>query len=106
LRAIRPESNVTRESRRLRSIVRPSIVHPSIDLLRSLHRARLFTVPVQNLDIRWGREFICDEVRIRHKVVNEHRGGFCYELEWRFRRPTAEARSFSTPVIVPASTPY
>jgi N-hydroxyarylamine O-acetyltransferase len=62
----------------------PSIDHPSIDLLRSIHRAHLFTVPFENLDIRLGREIVCDESRILHKIVNEHRGGFCYELNGAF----------------------
>ncbi len=53
---------------------------PSIDLLRSLHRAHLFTVPFENLDIGLRREIICDESRILHKIVNQRRGGFCYEL--------------------------
>ena len=57
---------------------------PDIDLLRSLHRAHLFTVPFENLDIHWGREIVCDESRILQKIVNEKRGGFCYELNGAF----------------------
>ena len=55
-----------------------------IDLLRSLHRAHLFTVPFENLDIHLGREIICDESRILSKIVNAKRGGFCYELNGAF----------------------
>ena len=55
-----------------------------IDLLRSLHRAHLFTVPFENLDIHLRREIVCDESRILHKIVNEKRGGFCYELNGAF----------------------
>jgi N-hydroxyarylamine O-acetyltransferase len=55
-----------------------------IDLLRSLHRAHLFTVPFENLDIHLGREIVCDESRILQKIVNEKRGGFCYELNGGF----------------------
>jgi len=62
----------------------PSIDVPSIDLLRSLHRAHLFTVPFENLDIGLGRAIVCDETRILHKIVGEHRGGFCYELNGAF----------------------
>jgi N-hydroxyarylamine O-acetyltransferase len=62
----------------------PTVDPPSIDLLRSLHRAHLFTVPFENLDIGQGREITCDETRILHKIVNEHRGGFCYELNGAF----------------------
>ena len=56
----------------------------SVDLLRSLHRAHLFTVPFENLDIHLGREIVCDESRILRKIVNEKRGGFCYELNGAF----------------------
>jgi len=62
----------------------PDADRPSIDLLRPLHRAHLFTVPFENLDISLGRKIICDEARILHKIVNEHRGGFCYELNGAF----------------------
>jgi N-hydroxyarylamine O-acetyltransferase len=62
----------------------PGMDRPSPDLLRSLHRAHLFTVPFENLDIHLGRKIVCDEDRILHKIVNEHRGGFCYELNGAF----------------------
>jgi len=65
-------------------IDRPEIDRPSIDLLRALHRAHLFTVPFENLDIGLKREIICNEARIVHKIVNERRGGFCYELNGAF----------------------
>jgi N-hydroxyarylamine O-acetyltransferase len=57
---------------------------PSADVLRSLHRAHMFTVPFENLDIGLGREIVCDEERFLHKVVDERRGGFCYELNGAF----------------------
>jgi N-hydroxyarylamine O-acetyltransferase len=62
----------------------PGVDYPSVDLLRTLHRAHLFAVPFENLDIGMGREIVCDESRILHKIVNEHRGGFCYELNGAF----------------------
>jgi N-hydroxyarylamine O-acetyltransferase len=62
----------------------PRIDGPSADLLRSLHRAHLFTVPFENLDISLGRKIICDETCILNKIVTEHRGGFCYELNGAF----------------------
>jgi N-hydroxyarylamine O-acetyltransferase len=57
---------------------------PSGDLLRSLHRAHMLTVPFENLDIHLGRKIVCEEVRFIHKIVNERRGGFCYELNGAF----------------------
>lgn len=69
---------------RYRESMIPGVDGPGIDLLRSLHRAHLFTVPFENLDIPLGRKIVCDEARILHKIVNEHRGGFCYELNGAF----------------------
>jgi len=68
----------------LRRIDYQGSLTPDIDLLRSLHRAHLFTVPFENLDIHLGREIVCEESRILHKIVNEKRGGFCYELNGAF----------------------
>ena len=59
-------------------------LEPSYGALRSLHRAHMFSVPFENLDIGLGREIVCDEARFIHKIVNERRGGFCYELNGAF----------------------
>jgi len=68
----------------LSGLDRPNLDRPSIELLRALHRAHMFTVPFENLDIGLGRKIICDQGRILYKIVNEHRGGFCYELNGAF----------------------
>ncbi len=68
----------------LRRIKYVGNVPPTEPTLRALHCAHLFTVPFENLDIGLGREIVCDETRILHKIVNEHRGGFCYELNGAF----------------------
>ena len=57
---------------------------PNAETLRSLHRAHMFTVPFENLDIGLGRKIICDESRFLHKIVDERRGGFCYEMNGAF----------------------
>jgi N-hydroxyarylamine O-acetyltransferase len=57
---------------------------PSPETLRRLHLAHLFTVPFENLDISLGRSITCDESRFLHKIVELHRGGFCYELNGAF----------------------
>jgi N-hydroxyarylamine O-acetyltransferase len=41
-------------------------------------------VPFENLDIHLGRKIVCDEDDFLHKIVNERRGGFCYELNGAF----------------------
>jgi N-hydroxyarylamine O-acetyltransferase len=57
---------------------------PSAETLRFLHRAHMFSVPFENLDIALGRRIVCDEARFLHKIVNERRGGFCYEMNGAF----------------------
>ena len=57
---------------------------PTPETLRAIHRAHLFTVPFENLDIHLGRKIICDEARFLHKIIHERRGGFCYELNGAF----------------------
>ena len=54
------------------------------ETLRSLHRRHLETVPFENLDISRSRPIVLDETRILHKIVEERRGGFCYELNSAF----------------------
>jgi N-hydroxyarylamine O-acetyltransferase len=57
---------------------------PSPETLRALHRAHLLAVPFENLDIHLGRVIVCDEARFLHKIIDERRGGFCYELNGAF----------------------
>jgi len=57
---------------------------PTIDTLRSIHRAHLQTVPFENLDISLGRTIVVDEDATVRKIVEQHRGGFCYELNGAF----------------------
>ena len=59
-------------------------VRPDAKTLRDLHRAHLYSVPFENLDISLGRQIRCEEARFLHKVVNLRRGGFCYELNGAF----------------------
>ena len=61
-----------------------SSTQPTSDTLRDLHIAHMRAVPFENLDISLGREIICDEQRFLHKIVDLHRGGFCYELNGAF----------------------
>lgn len=53
---------------------------PTAETLRVLHRRHMLTVAFENLDIGLGREIVLDSDRFLKKIVNHHRGGFCYEL--------------------------
>jgi N-hydroxyarylamine O-acetyltransferase len=67
------------------------------ETLRILHRRHLETVPFENLDISRSRPILLDEDRILSKVVEAHRGGFCYELNSAF---AALLRALGFPVTL------
>ncbi len=52
--------------------------------LRLLERYHLLHVPFENLDIHWKRPIVVDTEKFYEKIVNEKRGGFCYELNGLF----------------------
>jgi len=57
---------------------------PTAETLRAMHHAHLLTVPFENLDIALGRTIVVDEAAIVRKIVEQRRGGFCYELNGAF----------------------
>jgi N-hydroxyarylamine O-acetyltransferase len=71
-------------SRYLHRIAYTGPREPTVETLRLVHRAHLFAVPFENLDIILGREIVCDEGSFLHKIVERRRGGFCYELNGAF----------------------
>jgi N-hydroxyarylamine O-acetyltransferase len=56
----------------------------SVETLRGLHIQHLFAVPFENLDNHIGRQIILDEEKVIRKIVEERRGGICYELNGAF----------------------
>ncbi|MEP6560174.1 MAG: arylamine N-acetyltransferase [Nakamurella sp.] len=57
---------------------------PDLPTLAALQRAHLLAVPFENLDIHLGRWIELDIDAIIRKIVNDRRGGFCYELNGGF----------------------
>jgi len=57
---------------------------PTAATLRAIHHGHLLTVPFENLDIALGRKIVVDEDAFVRKVVEQRRGGFCYELNGAF----------------------
>ncbi len=55
-----------------------------MELLTFLHERHLLEIPFENLDIHRGVEIVLDEGSILGKIVADHRGGFCYELNSAF----------------------
>ena len=68
----------------LRRIRYTGAVSPTEETLRRIHRAHLQAVPFENLDIFLGRKISIDEDAFVRKVVEDRRGGFCYELNGAF----------------------
>ena len=68
----------------LRRIEYSGSLEPSAESLRSIHRAHLFTVPFENLDIGLKRTIACDADAAVRKIVERRRGGFCYEMNGAF----------------------
>ena len=67
------------------------------DTLRAIHHAHLLTVPFENLDIALRRKIVIDEDAFVRKVVEQRRGGFCYELNGAF---AALLRALGFPVTL------
>jgi len=57
---------------------------PNLSFLSELQKHHLLTVPFENLDIHQGEKIVLDENRIYEKIVDNGRGGFCYELNSLF----------------------
>jgi N-hydroxyarylamine O-acetyltransferase len=57
---------------------------PDIAGLKMLQRQHLLNVPFENLDIHWKRPIRVDVSAFYRKVVEQNRGGFCYELNGLF----------------------
>jgi N-hydroxyarylamine O-acetyltransferase len=59
-------------------------IEPTAATLQELHKAHLLAAPFENLDIHLGREIVLDEHKNYSKIVEQRRGGFCYELNGAF----------------------
>ncbi len=62
----------------------PDDLEVNDETLRILQRKHLLSVPFENLDIHWKRPIVLDVEKFYAKVVEEKRGGFCYELNGLF----------------------
>jgi N-hydroxyarylamine O-acetyltransferase len=54
------------------------------DALRLLQLRHLLTVPFENLSVHLGEAIVLDDGALVAKIVDRHRGGFCYELNGAF----------------------
>lgn len=52
---------------------------PNLELLRAIHTRHLLSVPFENLTVHSGGRVQLDLPLLYDKIVNQRRGGFCYE---------------------------
>ncbi len=64
--------------------IEPEDLEVNEETLRILQRKHLLSVPFENLDIHWKRPIVLNVDKFYAKVVEEKRGGFCYELNGLF----------------------
>ena len=62
----------------------PEDLTPNSALLRQLHLAHCTTVPYENLDMIRGIPTSLEADALFHKIVEEGRGGLCFELNGSF----------------------
>jgi len=55
-------------------------IKPNLETLGLIQKSHLLHVPFENLDIHYHTPIELDTDRIYKKIVERHRGGFCYEL--------------------------
>src|SRR5687767_6652442 len=59
-------------------------IEPTVENLKLLQRKHLLRIPFENLDIHWKRPILLDTGKFYQKIVEDQRGGFCYELNGLF----------------------
>lgn len=57
---------------------------PDFDTLKKLHLHHMLNVPFENLDIHIKRKIILKPELLYKKIVENNRGGFCYEMNGLF----------------------
>lgn len=59
-------------------------VRPDLQTLKGLHRAHLMAIPYEALDVQLGKSLTTDPRAAYAKIVEEGRGGWCYEMNGLF----------------------
>ena len=57
-------------------------VAPTLDVLRAIQLRHVCSIPFENLDVLLGRGVALDLDSVQAKLVNNRRGGYCFEQNW------------------------
>ncbi len=60
------------------------VIRCDLETLQTLQLNHLLHVPFENLDIHWNVPILLDTDRFYEKIVENRRGGYCYELNGLF----------------------
>lgn len=75
--------HLTNYLKRIGFVEPPSVTE---ETLYALHKAHVLHVPFENLDVINKVPITLDQDRFCHKIVDQGRGGICYELNGAFRQ--------------------
>lgn len=59
-------------------------LEPNLQNLSALQKTHMQTVPFENLSIHYKQPILLNEQALYNKIVNQYRGGFCYEVNGLF----------------------
>ncbi|XP_078063148.1 arylamine N-acetyltransferase 2-like [Mustelus asterias] len=59
-------------------------IEPTLENLTAIHKRHVLSVPFGSLSIHCGESIIPEDPLLYQKIVEERRGGFCYELNGLF----------------------
>jgi N-hydroxyarylamine O-acetyltransferase len=57
---------------------------PTEETLNDIHICHTLNVPFENLDVFYGKSPLLDEVSLYNKIVENSRGGYCFEMNGIF----------------------
>ena len=68
----------------LRRIKYDGETEPTVDTLKALHHAQLYTIPFESFDVQLDRDINLNTEAIFEKLIHKRRGGYCFELNGIF----------------------
>jgi N-hydroxyarylamine O-acetyltransferase len=55
---------------------------PTLDTLKQIQLRHVCSIPFENLDVLLGKPIKLDIESVQHKLVDDRRGGYCFEQNW------------------------
>lgn len=81
-------------------------VRPDLETLKAVHAAHLRAIPYDALDVQLGRSLTTDVAAAYRKIVDQGRGGWCYEMNGLFGWALAEIGFSTTRLCSGPMRPY